>query len=345
MAREPIVSEPEALSAERDIKLPRSIFVAPDGTVVRELQPNKLAEVVRDGVGVLWVDVDATQRSQHAVLEKIFRFHPLSIEDTLNPDSRVKLEEYDGYLFSIIRGVRFDEATEDPYDFETLNLCFYLGPHYVVTVHGEPSTVCAEVWDRVQRSPDLLDRGAARLLHALMDAAIDAYFPILDQVDEFIEGLEEGLFERQEATELRTVFSVKRLVLSLRRHLGPQREIFQALANRPQRLVPVDVQLYFRDIYDHVMRINEAFESQRDMLSSTLETYLSKASNQLGQVTKGLALVATLSIPFVVVSGMWGMNFEHVPLASWPAGFWIMLVAQIVLGIALVALLRFFRWL
>jgi magnesium transporter len=105
------------------------------------------------------------------------------------------------------------------------------------------------------------------------------------------------------------------------------------------------VQLYFRDIYDHVMRINEAFESQRDMLSSTLETYLSKASNQLGQVTKGLALVATLSIPFVVVSGMWGMNFDHVPLSSWPAGFWIMLVAQIVLGIVLVALLRFFRWL
>jgi magnesium transporter len=345
VAREPNVSEPEALSAERDIKLPRSIFVTPDGTVVRDLQPNKLAEIVRGGVGVLWVDVDATQRSQHAVLEKIFRFHPLSIEDTLNPDSRVKLEEYDGYLFSIIRGVRFDEATEDPYDFETLNLCFYLGAHYVVTVHCEPSSVCAEVWERVQRSPDLLDRGAARLLHALMDAAIDAYFPILDQVDEFIEGLEEGLFEGQEETELRTVFSVKRLVLSLRRHLGPQREIFQALANRPQRLVPGDVQLYFRDIYDHVMRINEAFESQRDMLSSTLETYLSKASNQLGQVTKGLALVATLSIPFVVVSGMWGMNFERIPLSTWPGGFWIMLVAQVVLAIALVALLRFFRWL
>lgn len=331
--------------AERDIKLPRSIFLAPDGSVQRELSPNQLADALAGGVGVLWVDVDSTQRSQHAVLEKVFRFHPLAIEDTLNPNSRVKFEEYDGYLFSIIRGVRFEERTADPYDFATLNLCFFLGPHYVVTVHGESSVACHEIWDRVQRSPDLLDRGAARLLHALMDAAIDEYFPILEQIDRFIEGLEEGLFERPESTELRTVFTVKRLVLSLRRHLSPQREIFQSLTNRPLKLVGPDAQLYFRDIYDHVLRINDAFETQRDMLSSTLETYLSKASNQLGQVTKGLAVVATLSIPFVVVSGMWGMNFENIPLAGWPSGFWIMLVLQVVFAVALVALLRFFRWL
>jgi magnesium transporter len=195
------------------------------------------------------------------------------------------------------------------------------------------------------RSPDLLQRGAARLQHTIMDESIDAYFPVLEQVDEFIEGLEAELFERERASELRSIFSVKRLVLSLRRHLGPQREIFQALSNRPQRLVPLEVQLYYRDIYDHVLRINDAFETQRDLLSSTLETYLSKVSNQLGQVTKGLALVATLSIPFVVVSGMWGMNFEHVPLSGTAGGFWILLVSQLVLGVVLVALLRYFRWL
>jgi magnesium transporter len=339
------VTEREVVPVERNTKVPQSAYLAPDGTLHRDLSPNELLAIVRDGVGVLWVDVDGTHRAQHAVLEKVFRFHPLALEDTLNPDSRVKLEEYEGYLFSIIRGVRFDETTEDPYDFKTLNLCFFLGPNYVVTVHGEHSAPCAEIWDRVRRSPDLLERGAARLMHSLMDTAVDGYFPILEQVDVFIEGLEAELFERQEATDLRTVFIVKRLVLSLRRHLGPQREIFQTLANRPHALVPVEVQLYFRDVHDHVLRINDAFETQRDMLSSTLETYLSKVSNQLGQVTKGLALVATLSIPFVVVSGMWGMNFEHVPLSAWPSGFWIMLVAQIALGVALVALLRFFRWL
>jgi magnesium transporter len=347
MASEPDVSDSNALSsvAPRDIKVPRSVHVNGDGALQRDLHPNQLVQALRAGSGVLWVDVDSTQRSQHAVLEKVFQFHPLAIEDTLNPESRVKLEEYDGYLFTIIRGVRFDESTDDPYDYRTLNLCFFLGPNYLVTVHDEPSFVCAEIWDRLMRSPDLLQRGAARLQHTIMDESIDAYFPVLEQVDEFIEGLEAELFERERASELRSIFSVKRLVLSLRRHLGPQREIFQALSNRPQRLVPLEVQLYYRDIYDHVLRINDAFETQRDLLSSTLETYLSKVSNQLGQVTKGLALVATLSIPFVVVSGMWGMNFEHVPLSGTAGGFWILLVSQLVLGVVLVALLRYFRWL
>lgn len=329
----------------RDLKLPRSIFRLSDGGIEHDLTPNRLAAAVSDGTGVLWVDIDARQRSQHAMLEKIFHFHPLAIEDTLNPESRVKLEEYDGYLFAIIRGVGFNDQTSDPYDLDTQNLCFFLGPNYMVTVHSEPTAACDEVWDRVSRNPDLLERGSARLLHALMDAAIDAYFPILDRVDEFIEGLEESLFEGRNEAELRSVFSVKRLVLSLRRHLGPQREVFQALANRPQKLIPVDTQLYFRDIYDHVLRINDSFETQRDMLSSTLEAYLSKVSNQLGQVTKGLALIATLSIPFVVVSGMWGMNFEHVPLSGWPAGFWVMLVGQVVLAVLLVIFLKRYKWL
>lgn len=332
-------------SPTRDARVPRSVHRAPDGSVRRDLTPAELAAVVQSGDGVLWVDIDATERLQHAVLEKVFRFHPLAIEDTLNPESRVKIEEYDDYLFAIIRGVRFNMRTEDPYDLDTLNLYFFIGHHYVVTVHTEPSRVCAEVSDRIFRSPDILERGPARLLHALMDAAVDAYFPILDQVDEFIAGLEERLFGGQAPDDLRGLFSVRRLVLTLRRHIGPQREVFQILANRPTALLPIEAQRYFRDVHDHVLRITDSFDSQRDMLSSVLEAYLSQASNRLGQVTKGLAVVATLSIPFVVVSGMWGMNFQHMPLASEPAGFWIMLVVQLALGAGLIGVLRWLRWL
>src|SRR5919204_1970397 len=109
----------------RNVNVPRSFFRGPDGAVRRDLMPGDLLAAARDRRGMLWVDVDATNRHQHAVLEKVFGFHPLSIEDTLNPDSRVKLEEYDGYLFAIIRGVRFNEGTDDPYDLDTLNLCFF----------------------------------------------------------------------------------------------------------------------------------------------------------------------------------------------------------------------------
>jgi magnesium transporter len=129
-------------------------------------------------------------------------------------------------------------------------------------------------------------------------------------------------------------------VLSLRRYLAPQREIFNVLTNRPSPLLPPESQLYFRDVYDHVLRINDSLDTFRELLSSTLDSYLTQVSNRLGSITKGLSVIATLSVPFVVISGMWGMNFERIPLHGNAHGFLLMVVIQLALGILLVALLR-----
>jgi magnesium transporter len=139
---------------------------------------------------------------------------------------------------------------------------------------------------------------------------------------------------------LREIFSVKRLVLSLRRHLAPERDVFSIVTNRPSALLSVETQVYYRDIYDHVLRINDALETYRELLSNTLDSYLTQVSNRLGTVTKALSVAATVSIPFVVVSGMWGMNFTNIPLADSPYGFWIMLVVQLGLGGLLLLILR-----
>jgi len=340
-----LVSTGEQSATARNASVPRSYYRGRDGEVRTELAPRDLREIIKSGEGMIWVDVDVTSRHQHAVLEKIFNFHPLAVEDTLNPDSRVKIEEYDGYLFTIIRGVVFDDKTDNPYDLETRVLCFFLGPNFLVTTHAGPSHSCALIAERVMRSPDALERGPGRLMYLVMDASVDEYFPIIDQVDEFIDGLEERVFINFDDKALRSVFSVKRLVLSLRRHLAPQREVFNVLTNRPSPLLNHETQIYFRDIYDHVLRINDAFEAQRDLLSSTLDAYLTQVSNRLGLVTKGLSVIATLSVPFVVVSGMWGMNFERIPMARHPRGFWIMMALQLGIGGALIALLRWRKWL
>jgi magnesium transporter len=195
----------------------------------------------------------------------------------------------------------------------------------------------------LDRSPDLLERGPERLMHAVMDSSIDAYFPILDQLDEFIDGLEERVFAAFDQAALRDIFSVKRLTLTLRRHLTPQREVFNTLTNRPSRFLSPDVQVYFRDVYDHVLRINDSLDTYRELLGNTMDSYLSQVSNRLGQTTKGLTVAATLSVPFVMVSGMWGMNFDNIPLAHHPHGFAIMMAIQFALGLGLVAVLRWRR--
>jgi magnesium transporter len=320
------------MTATEASRVARSFHCDQAGAVHRDLTPRELADCLQAETGLLWVDVDVTVRHQLALLEKVFAFHPLAIEDVLNPVSRPKVEEYDNYLFVVVRTVRMDEHTADPYDLETENVCVFVGRRFLVTAHAGPSRLVDAVAEVVHRSPDLVRRGPARLAHQVMDAAVDSFFPVLDRVDEFIDSLEERVFQEFREEALRDIFSVKRLVLSVRRYLSPEREIFNVLANRPSPYLGNDVQLYYRDIYDHVLRINDSLDTYRDLLSSTLESYLSQVSNRLGQVTKGLTVVATLSVPFVVVSGMWGMNFDRIPLKEWPLGFEIMLVTQLALG-------------
>jgi magnesium transporter len=335
------MTEPLPASPAVDASMPSVFYADPNGQLRRDLSLGELAEVIRTGKGELWVDLASLSRQNIALLDNCFGFHPLAVEDAMNPVSRVKVDEYPGFLFAIVRGVRFVPETNDPYDTETYNIAFFLGPNYLVTVHGGQSAALAVAADRVTRNPELLRAGAERVMHSIMDAAIDAYFPVLDDIDEFVNGLEERVFQHFDQTALHEIFQVKRLTLSLRRHLSPQREVFNVLANRPSPLLAPDVQVYFRDIYDHNLRINESLDTFRELLSSTLDSYLSQVSNRLGSVTKGLSVVATISIPFVVVSGMWGMNFQRIPWSAEPLAFWYMLALQ--LGIAAVLLL-ILRW-
>ncbi len=322
-----------------------SAYRANDGTTRSDLTPDELADLVRRAAGHLWVDIDATDPEQHALLERVFHFHPLAIEDTLNPNSRVKLEEFEHYLFIILRGVSLDVETADPYDLRTANLCFFLGRSYLVTVHAGPFPAVRTVAEQIRRNPEMLGRGVDRVMHAVMDAAIDAFFPILDEIDEFTHRIEEQVFVSFRTDALHEVFSVKRLVLTLRRHLTPQRDVFNVLTNRPSALLAPESQLYFRDIYDHVLRITDGLETYRELLSSTLDAYLTQVSNRLGLATKGLTVLATLSLPFVVVSGIWGMNFAHIPLSQVRYGFWAIVGVQLLIVVVLLLVLRWRRWL
>lgn len=324
---------------------PRSWYRDAAGKVTRDLDPKEFAAILQAGTGLLWVDIDHRSDAQHQLLEKAFHFHPLSIEDTRSTEGRVKFEEFPGYAFCVVRAVRFVEETTDLYDIDTFNLSCFIGHNFVVTVHGPHAPGVDATHQRLGLGPDLLERGPARLLHNILDTTVDAYFPIIDQLDAFVDGLEERVFVNFDQESLRDIFSVKRLVLQLRRHLSPMREVFNILQNRPCAVIPADAQIWFRDIYDHVIRLNESLDTYRDLLSSTMDSYLTQVSNRMGLVTKGLTVVATLSVPFVVVSGMWGMNFTDIPLSGWPHGFWVMLAVQLGLGGALIWVLKRRGWL
>jgi magnesium transporter len=319
----------------------QSAFRRASGEVDRDLSIDAIrAGVAKPDGGTLWVDLDVSDDTQAALLTDVFHFHPLAVEDARNPNSRVKAEEYPDFLVVVARVVSFCETTPDPYDLETANLTLFITEHAVVTTHLETLPAVQALVDRLRANPDLLERGPARIAHQVLDTAVDAYFPVLDQLDEFVDDMEQRVFGRFDEELLQEIFKVKRLVISLRRYLAPQREVLSQLTMRPSRYLPPEAQLYFRDVYDHMLRITDALDSYRDLLSSTLDSYLTQVSNRLGTVSKGLAVVGALSIPFVVIAGAYGMNFEHIPLSHHPYGFEIMVAIQVALSLGLLVGLR-----
>jgi magnesium transporter len=225
---------------------PASILRHPSGAADVHLSVDELRDAVRAGEGTLWVDLDLSEPAQAKLLADVFHFHPLAIEDALNPISRVKVDEYPDFMLVVARVVGFCESTPDPYDLETANLNVFIGRHVIVTAHLEPLPVIDDLMKRMRTNHDLLDRGPARLAYLALDAAVDAYFPVLDGIDEFVDELEQRVFGNFDEQLLHEIFKVKRMVISLRRFLSPQREVLGQLANRPSQLLPAESQLYFQ---------------------------------------------------------------------------------------------------
>ena len=319
---------------------PMSAFRHPSGEIDVHLSPEAMGEAFTSREGTLWVDLDVSDPAQAKLLSDLFHFHPLAVEDALNPNSRVKAEEYPEFLVVVARVVSFCETTPDPYDLETANLTFFVTERALITTHMESLPAVQALVERLRANPDLLERGPARIAHQVLDTAVDAYFPVLDRLDEFVDDMEQRVFGRFDDELLQEIFKVKRLVISLRRFLAPQREVLSQLTMRPSRFLPPDTQLYFRDVYDHMLRITDALDSYRDLLSSTLDSYLTQVSNRLGSVSKGLAGFGALSIPFVVIAGVYGMNFDRIPLSHHPYGFEIMVCVQLALSAGLLLGLR-----
>jgi magnesium transporter len=324
---------------------PASLYRRPDGTLEQDLAPLRLRQVMEGGEGELWVDIDSTDVHQHALLEKIFAFHPLAIEDTMSPGSRVKLEEYDRYIFVVVSGIRFDRKTPDPFDLETFNLYFFLGKNFLVTVHSVESPSCDSTRDRLMRNPDLLGRGAEMTMHSIIDQAVDAYFPIVEALNDLVDNLEERLFEAFDEKLIHEIFKAKRSAFAFRRHIGPLREVLNVLTNRPSIYIRSETQLYYRDVYDHSIRIMESVDTTRDLLAGVLETYLSQVSNRMNKVMKQLSIVATIALPLIVVGGIYGMNFSQMPLTHHPLGFYWALGSMGAISAIMVWWLRKNRWL
>ena len=266
--------------------------------------------------------------ADYRLLEETFKFHPLTIEDIQHQNQRPKLEEYPDYNFAVIFQA---DWSGDDVAFREHHL--FIGPHYLITVHLEPAPVLTSLQDRIAKSPALTKGQPAFLTYLVIDALVDATFPVLERIDDTVDQMEDDIIAKAAPDSLDRIYHLKHSVTELRRYLGAQRDLFQRLITHGIHLQQQDMTLYYRDVYDHIVRQYETVDSLRDLLTSAMDVYLSTVSNRLNQTTKALTVIASLFLPLSFLTGFYGMNFQYLtqiletPYWAFAAGVGTMLVA------------------
>jgi magnesium transporter len=282
--------------------------------------------------------VVADSEDAYQWLEQSFQFHPLTIEDCRQHDARAKLSEYDGYLF-----ITLHTPTGNTGDAGSDEIHIFLGARYFVTVHDTQNPIIDQLAELQRVSFQLSEWGTSFLFYRLADLAVDAYFPLLDEVGDRVDDLEDRMVASAGREQLSEIFKLKRDLVFLRKTLGPMREVFNALMIRRQALVDERALLYLRDVYDHVVRFYDIIDTYRDLASSALDTYLSVVSNNLNDVMKRLTIITTIFMPLTFVTGFFGMNFEHLPFGN-DIIFWLAMGSMILSVVGMLVLYRIKRW-
>jgi magnesium transporter len=289
-----------------------------------------------------WIDLEDPTVKESTLLEDPFHFHPLAIEDCLSDIHHPKVDDYDSYIFLIVHGIRFDAPTDQ---FFTRELDVFLGPNYLITHHkGHMRSIESA---RTQCSKDIMaamPKGVDFLLHAILDQLFEHYFPNLDSLEDKIQLVQVEVFENPTRETLDRIFTLKRDVAQLRRICTPQREILHRLARGEFKAVSAKAAIYFRDIYDNLYRIVDASYAYQDLMQGTLDAYLSAVNNRLNETMRRLTVIGALLMPLTLITGIYGMNFEHMPELRWRYGYFIVLGAMALFSVGLIRWFKSKEW-
>jgi magnesium transporter len=288
---------------------------------------------------VTWINIDGLH--QVDIIEKLgkqFELHPLILEDVLHTEQRPKYEDFDKYIFIVLRMLRYNEQIQAV---ESEQVSLILGTNFVISFQERVGDVFDHIRERIRNAKGRIRKmGPDYLCYTLMDAIVDNYFAVLEIFGERIESMEEELVTNPIERTLQQIHTIKREMLFLRKSVWPLREVISVLQRSESSLISESTGIYLRDVYDHTIQVIDTVESYRDMVSGMLDIYLSSISNKMNAVMKVLTIIATIFIPLTFVAGIYGMNFQNMPELKWRWGYGaVWLVMIIVAGIMMV----FFR--
>ncbi len=287
----------------------------------------------------MWIDLERQSPDADKLLSEVLKIHPLTIEDIWGPRSQPKVDDFDEYLYVILHGIGARKKDK----LELVEIDVVIGETWLLT-HDRDGLVSDDIGTELDHSPRLLHKGIAWLAHAIIDRAVDRYLPVIDQLDTEIEQLEVDVLEKAGTPKgkkvLARILGFKRTLQSLRRMSIHQREILLRLSRGDFGEIPADAIPFYRDVYDHFLRINDIAEGYRDLVTSALDAYLSVQSNRMNEIMKTLTLISTIMLPLTFIAGVYGMNFDNMPELHW---FWGYPFALTLMGGVGTSILLYFR--
>jgi magnesium transporter len=318
------------------------ILIAKDGKAMIEITDlDQVRAMLGNEEALIWVDLfQDTPEDSRRVLTEVFDFHPLSVDDALVEIHVPKIDDWSNYLYMSLAAVDPQQPLDD-ID-KSIELDVFIGTNYIVTYHQEILTSIDLVWYNLLRNESHLQRGSKYILYQIIDELANEYMEMIDYLDMQVEEIESTVIAKPNRKMLGEIFIIKRTLLNLRRIIAPQREVLNKLSRGDFEIVSQKERMYFRDVYDHLVRVHEIIESLRDMVGGVLDIYLSVVNNQLNSIMKTLTIITTLFMPLTFLTGFFGMNYFAASnqLNQWTGTISFGVVMVIMIGLPL----SMFQW-
>jgi magnesium transporter len=310
-----------------------------NGHLSEKIALSAISDVVQRKDELLWIDAVDPSDDDLRLLQEEFGFHPLAMEDVAQQHrQRPKVDLYEGYIFLVFYCLDHYERGKR---LSARQVSFFVGSNYVVTLHDGEVRIFEEIkrrWE--QNSQAISSHDAGILTYTILDAIVDDYFPLIDDLSEEVEALEEVLFGKFDRDTQQRLFQLKKELFSIRRVVAPERDVLNVLVRRDTPIFSETAIIYFQDVYDHIIRVTEAIDMYRDLMSSALDSFLSITSNRLNEVMKTLTGWSIILMTIAAISGFYGMNYRHIPTLSWHYGYLWALLLMIGFSIGLYFLFR-----
>jgi len=354
-----LAAHPLPMSSEKPLERPKITIIDYDEKHYLEAEAKEVEECFRfkNMPTVTWINIDGLHQME--VLEKLgscYGIHPLVLEDILT-DQRPKIEDYDDYIFIVLKMLYYDEEgdkkTEDEDDEDDLGdtnldmdqVSMILGPNFIISFKEKEVDVFNPLRDRLRTAKGKIRKqGADYLAYSMIDAIVDHYFLIMENLGDRFEDLEDSVVSDPRPGILPTIYNLKRDMLFLRKSVWPLREAISKMQRSDSPLVSEAIKIYLRDVYDHTIQVIENIETFRDMSASLLETYLSSLSNKLNEVIKLLTIISTIFIPLTFLAGLYGMNFRFMPELESPFGYPAVLILMLLVVVVMMVYFRRKEW-